>query len=322
LMNYNGEQAILDGTCPASFKECAAPRDPGRILTLLEIYGSYVIVQGLTFDNVSQRNIQIGANNTHIRCNHIKGAYGPNNDSVKSATDEGPVYIYGNEFSGPFHQAVDATKAQDWILEKNIVHGGTKGFGFKFNARNVIVRNNHFYDLMEKGVDMGADGSSDHPYDYEAYNIRTENNVFERMGQTAAVIAHCSQCEFNNNTVSGAQVGIDFGQEHQGFPDGCRNGKGCMPSANTKIFNNRFRNMKYPKINLNNAFISAESARVSNLEASNNLYCVPQGEQPIFWRGGTFPQDLIKSLAEWQQKIGTDQGSHVVPASDPKCANW
>src|SRR3989344_9337632 len=56
LMNYNGEQAILGGTCPASFKECAAPRDPGRILTLLEIYGSYVIVQGLTFDNVSQRN--------------------------------------------------------------------------------------------------------------------------------------------------------------------------------------------------------------------------------------------------------------------------
>ena len=84
LMNYNGEKAVLDGSCPTSFSTCNYPDAPGKIWTLLEIYGSNVIVQGLTFDNAYGRNIQIGSANTHIRCNKLIGSYSSDSDSKKS----------------------------------------------------------------------------------------------------------------------------------------------------------------------------------------------------------------------------------------------
>src|SRR3989344_1496228 len=146
LMNYNGEEAIIDGTCPTNIATCNYPDAPGKIWTIFEIYGSNVIVQGLTFDNAYGRNIQIGAINTHIRCNKLIGSYSEDSDSIKATDDKGPVYIYGNEFSGPNEQAIDGTKARDWIVENNTVRDGG-GFGFKFGARNVLIRNNRFLNL-------------------------------------------------------------------------------------------------------------------------------------------------------------------------------
>ena len=54
LMNYNGEQAVLDGTCSTSFDLCNSPEDPGRIWTILSMHGDWVKVQGLTFQNADQ----------------------------------------------------------------------------------------------------------------------------------------------------------------------------------------------------------------------------------------------------------------------------
>src|SRR3989338_10123337 len=182
LMNYNGEQAILDGTCPSNISGCDFPENPGKIWTILEIYGSNIIIQGLTFDNAYGRNIQIGAADTHIRCNKLIGSYGSDSDSIKATSGEGPVYIYGNEFSGPNEQAIDGTKARDWIIENNTVRDGG-GFGFKFGARNVLIRNNRFTSLNLKlkraTIALGADGSSNHANEYEAYDIRAEGNIFD-----------------------------------------------------------------------------------------------------------------------------------------------
>ena len=322
LMNFNGEQAILDGSCPANLRTCDYPDAPGKIWTILEIYGSNIIVQGLTFDNAYGRNIQIGSTDTHIRCNKLIGSYSSDSDSIKATSDEGPVYIYGNEFSGPNEQAIDGTRAQDWIIENNTVRDGG-GFGFKFGARNILIRNNRFLGLkVEKAIiSLGGDGSTDHSNEYEAYNIRAEDNTFEDV-HSAAGFAHCYNCTFSNNSITRAKIGVDFGEEHPSYIDGCRNGKGCLPTANAKIFNNRFRGIQYPETNLDNIFIAADSARVLNLEAGNNLYCVPEGEQPIFWRGGVIPQDLIRNLAVWQEKSQTDRSSQIAAAIDLKCTNW
>jgi len=197
------------------------------------------------------------------------------------------------------------------------------GFGFKFGARNVLIRNNRFLNLkIEKPIlALGADGSSKHLNDYEAYDIRAEGNTFENV-HSAVGISHCLNCSFNNNSVTRAKIGVDFGTENPAHTDGCRNGQGCLPSTDIKIFNNRFRGIRYPEININNVFISADSSRVSNLEAGSNLYCVPRGEQPIFWRGGVIPQDLIRDLAVWQEKLQTDYTSQIAAAGDPECINW
>ncbi|MEK7461661.1 MAG: right-handed parallel beta-helix repeat-containing protein [Patescibacteria group bacterium] len=321
LMSYDGEEAIIDGSCPSNLRTCDYPENPGKIWTILEIYGSHVIIQGLTFNNAYGRNIQIGSINTHIRCNKLIGSYGSDSDSIKAVSDEGPVYIYGNEFSGPYEQALDGTRARNWIIENNAVHDGTKGFGFKFGARNIIIRNNHFFDLKEKALDLGGDGSTSHVNEYEAYDIHADANTIERV-EKAVEFAHCYNCTFNNNSVTRAKVGIHFGEEHPGHPDGCQNGRGCLPSTKAKISNNRFRDLRDPEGKFNNVFIVADPARILNLEASNNLYCVPDGEQPLFWRGGVVPQDLIRDLAVWQEKSNTDQNSQIAKTTDLKCKDW
>ncbi|KKT40126.1 MAG: Exoglucanase A [Candidatus Giovannonibacteria bacterium GW2011_GWA2_44_13b] len=320
LMNYNGEQAILDGTCPSNISGCDFPENPGKIWTILEIYGSNIIIQGLTFDNAYGRNIQIGAADTHIRCNKLIGSYGSDSDSIKATSGEGPVYIYGNEFSGPNEQAIDGTKARDWIIENNTVRDGG-GFGFKFEALNVLMRNNSFINLRSPGViALGADGSSPHAKEYEAYYIRAKNNTFAGV-KKPDIFGHCYDCAFSGNSVSGAEAGVHFGDEHPGYPDGCQNGTWCLPSTNASFFNNRFRDIRGLE-GFNNVFVVADALRIIEFAAGNNLYCVPSGEQPIFWRGGVVPQDLIYDLATWQERSGIDYGSEVLAATDPKCTSW
>jgi hypothetical protein len=303
--NYGTERVTLDGTCPTSFVECKVPGAPGKIWTMMEIYGDRVIVQGLTFNNAAGRNIQIGATNVHIRCNTFIGPYGLDSDSIKATQQLGPVVISNNEFRGPYEQAIDATLARDWLVEGNKIHEGIKGVGFKFNARNNIIRRNHFYDLKQEAVSLGAAGSTSHVNDYEAQNITAENNIIENVGK-AVQINWCFNCRFNNNQVNRARLGVDFGTDEIALKSGCRNGAGCLPTAAAQVFGNRFRNLIGGGDVTLNTFVKGKyPAMVKDFTAGYNAYCKTGGDE-VFWFG-----ENTLNFSGWKQATGTDSTSSL-----------
>jgi hypothetical protein len=315
LTNYNSEVAILDGTCPTSFSTCNYQDAPGKIWSIVETYGDHVYVQGLKFINAYSRNIQIGSTNTHVRCNNIIGPYGSDSDSIKAATDQGPVYIYSNAFSGPNEQAIDGTLAHSWFVDNNSVTEGG-GFGFKFNAVNVFIRQNSFTDLSlnKPALDFGGHGSSQHPGQYEAYWISATDNLFDGVLYPVE-FAHCYNCTFNSNYVKNAEIGVNLGELDTGG-DGCQNGQGCLDSTGARVYNNRFKNIS--SASYDNLFVLADPAEIADLLMGNNIYCVPSGQSPRFWNGGS----IITSLSAWQSATGTDDNSQVLASTNSLCTSW
>jgi hypothetical protein len=190
-------------------------------------------------------------------------------------------------------------------MEGNKVHEGIKGFGFKFNARNNIVRRNHFYDLKEEAVSLGAAGSSNHVSDYEAQNITAENNIIENVGKAVQII-WCFNCRFNNNQVNRARLGVDFGRDESALKSGCRNGAGCLPTTAAQVFGNRFRNLiGGGGIPLNTFVRGKHPAMVKYFMAGNNTYCKSGGDE-MFWHG-----ENLLNFTGWKQATGTDSTSSL-----------
>ena len=163
----------------------------------MEIYGDRVVVQGLRFTNVADRNAQIGATNTFFQCNTLTGG----EDSIKNTLAAGPVTIYGNTFNGSYEQAIDATTAQNWTVSFNTFTNGVKGVGFKFGAQNNMISDNTFSNLTNEAISMGAAGSSNHVNDYEAVNIIARNNLIQTVG-TGLQVFWCNGCRLSATRLS------------------------------------------------------------------------------------------------------------------------
>ena len=314
LAAYPGETPVLDGTCDPSLPECASPEDPGRLWTILQAWGHWIRVEGITFDNAHKWNITVQASQACFRDNRLLGPYGSDSDSVKSFNGSGPaVVVRQNEFTGHGEQAMDLTNAWDWVIEGNEIHDGVAGIGGKFGMHEVAIRGNYFHHLARTA--MGTGTSSDHRYPYEAWDIRFEDNRVEDVGGHAFQIVFCARCSIRNNSVTRAVYGISM--PNQG-PSGCPGG--CRPSTAIEIVNNRFREMLgatkggVPP----DLFVAVDPTVVADIIAADNLYCVGSGSRAAFWRGG----EEILDFAAWIAAVETDSSSSVLPLADPECSSW
>lgn len=293
LTNYNGEVVTLDGTCGLGIPECNFPLLPGRTGTLMEMYGDRIVVQGLRFRNVADRNAQIGSSNTFFQCNDLADG----EDSLKNTASTGPATIYGNTFSGAV-QAIDATLATNWTVSFNTISNGVKGVGMKVNATNSTISNNTFSNLTAEAISLGGAGSIDHPSDYEAANLTASNNLIHNVGIGVQVF-WCSGCQIVNNQITGAsQLGIFFGSDETTQQSGCRNGLGCLVTTGSVVTGNTFR-----AITGNNFIYGKSPQMVSGLTAGTNNYCITSGSAVFRW--GTSDLDFD----EWKTATGTDSTS-------------
>jgi hypothetical protein len=320
LVAYDGERVVLDGSCPPTAPLCDSPEDPGRIWNLLAVSGSWVLVEGLIFDDVHKWNITVASDNTCIRDNEFIGSYGSDSDSMKGFNGSGPhVIVRGNDFHTGYEQAIDATNARGWLIEDNDFHDAPdRGLGFKFGASGNIVRNNRFTRLGGDAVSLGGT-SSPHDFPYEAQNLIVEGNRATDLGGALFGMYSCRNCAVRDNVVDGARYAWRL-QGNQDDPSGCIGG--CPLSADIEITGNRLRRLHgdpgaaggeedvFPP----NFFMLMESDEFEGFTAGDNLYCLEPGGPAYFYYAGE-----VYDLAGWQQAVGTDTSSTVEPASAARC---
>jgi hypothetical protein len=321
LVAYPGESPILDGTCPTTFDECNSPEDPGRIWALLMLWGQWIRIEGLTFDNVHKWNLTVASSHTCIVNNTFIGSYGSDSDSMKSFGGSGPhVIVRGNDFHTAYEQAIDGTEARSWLIEDNDFHDAPdRGVGFKYGANGNVVRNNRFRNLGGHAVSLGG-GSSAHNFTFEAANLVMENNTVTNMGIAMVEIFACDGCVVRDNTLDGARFAINlYGDED---PSGCPGG--CPLSTDLLITGNRFRNMRGDPDNPDpeavvplNAFQVMRAPALPGFTSGDNLYCLIAGADALFAIDNA-PVDFDT----WKATTGTDATSILSPDTSTECTVW
>jgi PKD repeat protein len=176
---------------------------------------SYVVMQGLIFQNTSVHGLNIddggdySSPTHHVVLRDIEFrdiGSGGNNDCLKmSGVDD--FYITGCEFQECNQgEAIDMVGCHDGVITGNYVHDVVNnGFQTKGGSADVLIHGNRFEDIAQRAVNAG--GSTGVPYfrpldaDYEAARIQIVANTFLRTGSTPVAFVGCDTCVFANNTI-------------------------------------------------------------------------------------------------------------------------
>ncbi len=176
---------------------------------------SYVVIEGLTFQNTGVHGVNIddGGDYTtpahHIVVRNVTFrdiGSGGNNDCLKmSGVDD--FYISGCEFQECNRgEAIDMVGCHDGVITGNFVHNVLQnGVQTKGGSADVLIHGNRFEDIPQRAINAG--GSTGAPYfrplnaQYEASRIQIVANTFLRTGSAPVAFAGCDNCVFANNTI-------------------------------------------------------------------------------------------------------------------------
>ena len=301
LTAYGDEGVVFDGR---------------RLLReVIRVAGQHATVERVTLQNAGAYNLEVRTGRNHrVQCNRFLANRA--SDSMKGDPGTGVTEVRYNDFSGWDSQAIDMTGVRDWVIEENVFHhpAGSRGnaIGAKFGSRGVVIARNLFKDT--RGLNFGGTGSS-HGNEFEAYELVAEGNRFENVSDHPVRFYSCSNCEFRDNDVSGAEAGIVLGGEERDGPSGCPGG--CRPTQGAVVVGNRLRDLRGNLESPPDTFWGVNRSETEGLQASDNLYCVSSGGEASFFYGAErLPFDA------WTTRLGTDSTSVVVSENDALCLGW
>ncbi len=301
LTAYGDEGVVFDGR--------------NTLREVIRISGRYATVERVTLQNAGAYNLEVrGGQNHRVQCNRFLANRA--SDSLKGDAQASRTVVRHNDFSGWDNQAIDVTDVREWVVENNVFHDGglTRGnaISAKFGSRGVVIAENLFRN--SGGLNLGG-VSSPHANDFEAYDLIVERNRFENLNDHPVRFYSCSNCEFRDNDVSGAEVGIVLGGEARDGPSGCAGG--CRPTRGAVVTGNRLRDLKGTIESPPDVFWGLNQTEEEGLKAGNNLYCVNRGgEARFFYAGGLLPFET------WISRVGADSSSEVVFQGESSCSGW
>jgi hypothetical protein len=296
LAAYQNEAVVFDGR--------------NTLREVIRLSGRFTGIERVSIRNAAAYNVQIGSGSDYIvQCNRFLA--NQSSDSLKGVDTATRALIRHNDFSEWDSQAIDMTNIRDWRIEDNDFHdpksATANSLGAKFGSRDVVITNNRFRNT--RGLSFGGT-SSPHADDFEAANMRAENNLFENITGAIVRFYSCINCTFSNNVAKTVGGGfVLFGDQTDGV-SGCPGG--CRPTQGATIFGNRLTDLRG---NPSNTFWGVYRKEAQGLTAGNNLYCTPPDQDGRFRlddRDLTFP--------DWTTAIGTDSSSTAARSNQALCS--
>ena len=279
LSAYNGESVVFDG---------------GRTMrAVIEMTGSYNLIEGITIQNAGAHNLMITGGHHHAVQDSV---IGPNlsSDALKGRAGATRVVIRRNTFYGWNSQAIDLTEVSDWLIEDNEFRDpsimSAFAVGAKLGSHDVRVERNRI--LRAGGVALGGT-SVPHTYPHAAARIAVRNNDFRDItSRWAFKFYSCVDCVVSSNVVTGVLAGYLLGGASYEGKGGCPGG--CPPTRNASVIGNTFL--------VTAAFAGAWRSETQGLTSESNVYCGASQ----FWLEG----DHL-SLASWAATLGTETSSRL-----------
>jgi hypothetical protein len=298
LTAYQNEGVVFDGR--------------NQLREVIRLSGRFTALEKVSIRNAAAYNVQVGGGSDHVlQCNRFLA--NASSDSLKGVDTASRVIVRDNDFSEWDSQAIDMTNVRDWTIVNNEFHDPRSAtgnaIGAKFGSRGVLISGNRFRNT--RGLAFGGT-STPHADDFEAYDLVAERNTFDNVGGAIVRFYSCANCSFRDNDAKAVGGGfVLFGEQTDG-PSGCPGG--CRPTLGASVFRNRLTDLRG---NPSNTFWGLFRREAEGITAGDNLYCVPQDQDPRFRFEG---QDL--SFIDWTRAVGTDSTSTVARSTDGICNAW
>jgi hypothetical protein len=337
LSAYGDEKPIL--AAPIRTAASCVPPDGGVIPAgcvrqILDVAGSFVVVQGLTIQDGLGYDVLVGGRNQLVRCNRLTyttANAGPDgsgrSDALKLVGAD--IVVRHNELTNWESQAIDTAGSRGPLLiEENDIHDpharGCGAVGIKHGGHDIDVRKNRIHHVSPAGCDRnrallggGGDGT-DHPDEFSALRVHIVENEIWDANVRLAKFTSCLDCTFERNEVKNVLLGVFVTEEMTGKAECTASATGCRPTTNLRIVGNRIHGVHGGGVpEAVNFFIAVEDAAdAMGLVVDANLYCVlPSATEAKFhWNGTTLTFDA------WKSASGADATSTLVPTSDARCA--
>jgi len=176
---------------------------------------SYIVIQGITFQNTSMHGMNIDDGGDYVSPTHHvvlrdltfrNIGNGGNNDCLKmSGVDE--FYVTGCEIQECNRgEAIDMVGCHNGVITDNYIHDVIQnGVQTKGGSADIQIYGNRFEDIPQRAINAG--GSTGAPYfrpqnaTYEAERIQMVANTFLRTGSAPVAFVGCNTCVFANNTI-------------------------------------------------------------------------------------------------------------------------
>lgn len=295
LAAYQNEAVMFDGR--------------NTLREVIRLSGRFTGIERVSIRNSAAYNLQVGGGSDHvIQCNRFLA--NASSDSLKGVDTAARVLVRHNDFSEWDSQAIDMTNIRDWRIEDNDFHdpksATANSIGAKFGSRDVLITGNRF--RATRGLAFGGT-STPHSDDFEAYNLRAENNIFENVTGAIVRFYSCSNCTFNDNVAKTVGGGFVLLGEQTDGPSGCPGG--CKPTQGATIFRNRLTDLRG---NPSNTFWGVYRREAQGLTAGNNVYCTPPNQDGRFRL-----DDRDLTFVDWTLAIGTDLTSISARSDQALC---
>jgi PKD repeat protein len=189
----------------------AADSDYGLLINA----ASYLVIEGLTFQNAGRYGLHVNDGLDHdrpvrhlvLRNLHFRQIGGGGNDDCLKISGADDFYISGSEFEGCNQgEAIDMVGCHNGLITGNFFHDVTNSaVQTKGGSSDITLHGNRFEDIPHRAINAG--GSTDsiyfRPLDaaHEAAGIWMIANTFLRTGSSPVAFVGCQDCIFTNNTI-------------------------------------------------------------------------------------------------------------------------